>query len=424
LTAHFSHDATGASAMNTILRGAVLLVVALLGAAGGRAVDHLVREPQTEMKNALANGPAEDGRTPIHAFGSIQPLGGVVEVAVSAGLLPIRFHQDIKPNSWIKVGHELAYLEGYDLREREVAVIEAEIKAAERSLDDEEKNKRAALAEIDHERITAIRLGEMQIESLNLKIQGLEEKARLAHKQLEDVEGLQHDNTISRQQYEQLRAQADLSLHDLKYGRAERERARKELDMNTDHETVARRKNSVLLANDRARSQFPLEILRRKKELAEAAKERCIVRAPVDGAVLEITTRPGESAAGKALLKMGDTSQIYVLAEVYEDDRKRVHLEQKARIQGRGLPFDTANTILHGTVQRISPIVGGHKQSPLDPTYRENARIYEVWIKVQLDQNLSDEIRQKIRQFILQPVDVMIEADDSPRRTSVAESGS
>ena len=49
-------------------------------------------------------------------------------------------------------------------------------------------------------------------------------------------------------------------------------------------------------------------------------------------------------------------------------------------------------------------MVVGHKQSPLDPTYRENARVFEVWIKLELDQDTLE----KLRRLILQPVDVTI----------------
>ncbi len=124
--------------------------------------------------------------------------------------------------------------------------------------------------------------------------------------------------------------------------------------------------------------------------------------APRDGTVLEITTQEGESAVGKPLLKLGDTSSLYVMAEVYTDDREGVQVGQPAEIHGRGLPLN-----LVGIVERISPVVGGHTQSPLDPTYRENARVYEVWIKLKLD----EKTHEKIRKLILQPVDVKIQID-------------
>ena len=125
--------------------------------------------------------------------------------------------------------------------------------------------------------------------------------------------------------------------------------------------------------------------------------------APVDGTVLEITTHEGESAVGKPLLKLGDTKTLYVMAEIYTDDREGVEINQQAEIGGRGLPLNS-DAPLTGIVERIGPVVVGHKQSPLDPTYRENARVFELWIKLNLDENTLE----KLRRLILQPVDVTI----------------
>ena len=82
----------------------------------------------------------------------------------------------------------------------------------------------------------------------------------------------------------------------------------------------------------------------RQRALAEAGKKRCTVVAPVDGTVLEITTHESESAVGKPLLKLGDTRTLYVMAEVYTDDREGVEVNQKAEVGGRGLPAQLRGT--------------------------------------------------------------------------------
>ena len=345
---------------------------------------------------------ASKGRV-VHALGSIQPSGGVIEVAVPAGLRALRFAEKTKVGNPVKAGEALAYLDGYDERLCEVNVIDQEIKAAEQNRQVENDQEQSALFDIDRELSKNVRLGQMQLESSELKIKCLEQKYELARKQLEDVEGLQLNNTISRQQYQQLKVQAEISLGELQYAKAEKERAQKELDMSTSAEAVERQKRNVRFAAERARAQLPVDTLARQEALAEAGKKRCTVVAPVDGTVLEITTHESESAVGKPLLKLGDTRTLYVMAEVYTDDREGVEVNQKAEVGGRGLPLNS-EAPLAGIVERISPVVVGHKQSPLDPTYRENARVFEVWIKLELDQDTLE----KLRRLILQPVDVTI----------------
>jgi HlyD family secretion protein len=352
----------------------------------------------------------------VHALGSIQPSGGVIEVAVPAGLRALRFEERTKVGNSVKEGEALAYLDGYDERECEANVIDKEITAAEQNRRVETENEQSALIDIDRELSKSVQLGQMQLESSDLKIKCLEQKYELARKQLDYVEGLQLNNTISRQQYEQLKVQAEISLGELRYAKAEKERAQKDLDLTTSAEAVERQKRKVRVAADRARAQLPIETLRAKKALAEAGKKRCTVFAPVNGTVLEITTRAGESAVSKPLLKLGDTKKLYVMAEVYTDDREGVQVGQKAEIGGRGLPLNS-ETPLPGIIERISPVVVGHKQSPLDPTYRENARIFEVWIKLELDESTLE----KFRRLILQPVDVTIGIDGGNPAEPVAQ---
>ena len=387
--------------MKSILSSTVFAVVGIIGAGVGIFCDRWWNQyPPVRMKPPSQSG----GNDPsITALGSIQPAGGVIEVAIPPGLRPIRFGETVEVNRLVTKGHTLAYLDGYDERLCELNVIDEEIKAATRNLQVEDDNERSALDDIDREHEKNVRLGKMQLGSSELKIKCLVQKYELARKQLEDVEGLQLNNTISRQQYEQLKVQAEISLDELKYAQAEKERQQKELDLTTSAEAIERQKRKVRFEADRARAQFPVKTLLRKKDLAEAAKKRCTVVAPSGGTVLEITTHEGESAAGKPLLKLGDTRQLYVLAELYTDDHNGVQVMQPATIEGRGLPLNSGATYKYkGIVERISTMVGGHKQSPLDPTYRENARVYEVWIKLELDENAL----KQIRQCILQPVDV------------------
>jgi HlyD family secretion protein len=399
--------------MKTILKGAVWVFVAVIGAAAGFIVDRNYFQSKvgpTDPPDVTAPAPHT-----VQALGSIQPQGGIVEVAVPAGLRPLRLEVELKER--VNKGQVLAELDGYDERQREVEVIDSEVLAAEAARKREDANEQAALEDIEREREKTRHLGKMLIRSLDLKIQGLEQKYRLARGEVQRVEGLERNNTIARQQYEQLQAQRDISRDEWEYARAERARTREELELTTSDETVRRQKDQVRFASERARAQYPLETLKRKKELAVAAMARCTVVAPIEGQVLEISTHAGESATGKPLLKLGNTRRLYVLAEVYEDERKNVQVGQKAEIKGRGLPLNEKPS-LRGTVQRISPMVGSHKQSPLDPTYRENSRVYEVWI--QLDEEEPDETKD-LRQFILQPVEVTISPDSGHPAGSVAE---
>jgi HlyD family secretion protein len=400
--------------MKTILSSTVFVVVGVIAAFVGIYLERSWSQKPVDPTQGFRESSSKERS--VHALGSIQPSGGVIEIAVPAGLRALRFEERVKVGQPVKKGEPLAYLDGYEERRCEVDVINEEIKAAERNLQVENDNERSALVDIDRELDKNVRLGRMQLDSFELKIKCLQEKYELSRKQREAVEGLQKDNTISDQEYQQRKVQEELSLGELKYAQAEKERQQKELDLTTSAEAIERQKRKVRFAAERARALFPIETLRAKRALAEAGTNRCTVVAPVDGTVLEVTTLEGESAVGKPLLKLGDTRKLYVMAEVYTDDREGVQVNQKAKVQGRGLLLNS-DVPLVGKVERISPVVGGHKQSPLDPTYRENARVYDVWIKLDLD----DDSLKAIQQRILQPVDVTIEIDSGVPAGTVAE---
>jgi multidrug resistance efflux pump len=71
----------------------------------------------------------------------------------------------------------------------------------------------------------------------------------------------------------------------------------------------------------------------------EVEIDRCLVRAPIDGEILQVNVRVGEyvsGSAGKALMVLGDISQLRVRVDVDEEDISRFQNGQAARAVPRG----------------------------------------------------------------------------------------
>ncbi len=390
--------------MMTIFKMIVLIAA---GAIGGILVERVRSKDSSTGPVTTPIRAVKDQRDELTALGSIQPQGGVREVALPPGMRPIRFDKTLVLNGHVDQGQTLAYLEGYDERLREIKVIVSEIEAAKKARDAENENEAMALEEIDREQIQACRLGTMQLACMDLKIKCLEEKWQLAQRQFEDVEGLQYNNTIPRQQYHQLRVQAEISLEEVRYAQAERERAKAELELNTGKAKIEQQKKRVKVSAERARCQISIEPLEHKLELSNEMLKRSTIVAPIQGTILEINTHPGETGNGQPLLKLGDISQLYVLADVYEDDGYLVQKDQSVKVTGRGLPIPPGGE-LQGVVVETSSMVGGHKQTPLDPTSRENARVFATWIKLNDKTPEDRDYLKQLQKFILLPVNVAI----------------
>ena len=133
-------------------------------------------------------------------------------------------------------------------------------------------------------------------------------------------------------------------------------------------------------------------------EQAEAELELAYVRAPRAGQVLKINTRPGEIITNQGILELGQTQQMYVIAEVYETDISRVHLGQEAIITSHAI----ADT-LQGTVDEIGLQIGKQEVFSTNPTFDIDTRVVEVKIR------LNSEDSQKVSAMTNLRVETVIE---------------
>ncbi|MGL5079246.1 MAG: HlyD family efflux transporter periplasmic adaptor subunit [Waterburya sp.] len=81
---------------------------------------------------------------------------------------------------------------------------------------------------------------------------------------------------------------------------------------------------------------------------AQADMELAYVRAPVDGEILDIHTRPGEALDEKGIAEIGQTDQMMVVAEIDQNDINQVNIGQKAAVTSGFFPEE-----LHGTVHQV-----------------------------------------------------------------------
>ena len=124
-------------------------------------------------------------------------------------------------------------------------------------------------------------------------------------------------------------------------------------------------------------AESAIEVAHASIALHEAEVERSLVRAPVDGRVLDIHTRPGEMAGVHSVLDLGRTDHMFAIAEVYETDIVNVKVGQKAQVSSNAL-----SESLSGTVERIRAMVQKHDVIGTDPAARKDARIIEVEIRL------------------------------------------
>jgi len=120
---------------------------------------------------------------------------------------------------------------------------------------------------------------------------------------------------------------------------------------------------------------------------AQAELELAFVRSPIDGRILKIHTRPGERVGDDGIVEVGNTDQMYVVAEVYETDIGEVRIGQRAVVTSEHGGFEEE---LQGTVDQIGLRIGKQDVLDSDPVAAVDARIVEV--KIRLDESDSKKV--------------------------------
>jgi len=176
----------------------------------------------------------------------------------------------------------------------------------------------------------------------------------------------------------------------------------------------AQREHALLLAGawkpdlDVARAaveQAEAEVAQIKTEI-----DRAIVRSPIEGEVLQVNVRAGESVSGQAqtaLMLVGRLHPLHVRADVDEHDIAQFRRDGKAVMQLRG------RNDCHYPLKfvRVEPYVVAKRWLTGDNTERVDTRVLQVIYEL-------DEIDSAT--YVGQQVDVFINADEQPRVAGIA----
>lgn len=138
---------------------------------------------------------------------------------------------------------------------------------------------------------------------------------------------------------------------------------------------------------DVAVSQAELDRAMATLEKMQTQLNLAYIRAPQAGQILKIQTRPGETVGENGILELGETQQMYAIAEIYESDIVKIRPGQDAIITS---PSNAFSGKLKGTVDAIGLKVAKKDVLDNDPTAATDARVIEA--KIRLDENASEQV--------------------------------
>jgi multidrug resistance efflux pump len=165
---------------------------------------------------------------------------------------------------------------------------------------------------------------------------------------------------------------------------------------------------------DRQVTQSAVDRAQSQVKQTQSDLDRLVIRALVDGEVLQVDVRPGEfvgAPPSQPLIVLGNVTQLHVRVDIDEYDIPRFVPEAPARATLKGKPDE----FFPLEFVRIEPYVVPKKSLTGDNTERVDTRVLQVIYAIETTGK---------RLFVGQQLDVFIDASASAGSPSTANSGS
>ncbi len=326
------------------------------------------------------------------ALGRLTPKGDVIKLSV-ANAQDSRVNQIlVNEGDWVEAGEVIAILQGIERRQRDldealknVEFFQARLRQLEagQARDSEIAAQEASIARLE---------AQLQTESLERQA-GID----IAKSQLEQARR-QYDRQMMLIQAGAISSnEADLAQEALET--AEATLAQRQAQLDTTTQTLQQQITQQKEVLNSLREVRPVDIqvavaeLERSQiavEQRRADLEDTKVKAPVAGQILRINTQVGEQVnTQQGIVELGQTDQMYAVAEVYETDISKVQVGQPAQISSEYGGFEGE---IMGVVDHIGLQIGRRTLSDgsANPSTDENARVVEV--KIQIDSQDSPKV--------------------------------
>lgn len=351
----------------------------------------------------------------VTALGRLEPKEEVIKLAAPNAGEGNRVEQLlVKEGDRVKLGQVIAIMDGRDrlqasLKEaqRQVQVAQsrlAQVKAGAKQ--GEIQAKQATINRLQVELAGSIRTQQATINRLEAELQGQKQQLqatvarvaaekRNAQADVQRYETLYKEGAISSQEVDKRRLSSETSTQQLIESQATQTRTITTLEQQIQEAKANRDKTIATLQQqiqeakatlnqtaevrptDIANAQAEVESAQAAVGKIQAQLNQAYIRAPKAGQILKIHTRPGEVVSNNGIVELGQTEQMYAVAEVYQSDVNKVRPGQRVKVSSNSL-----NGELQGTVDWIGMQVQRQNIINSDPASNLDSRIVEVYVRL------------------------------------------
>ncbi len=374
-----------------------------------------------KFQGAANNKPQETSASPkpvvktVTALGRLEPMGEVIKLSAPTSNQENRVQQLlVKEGDKVRSGQVIAVMDSRDrlqgsLREAQKQVQVAKLRLAQVKAGAKEGEIGARQATVSRlqaelegnvktQQATINRLEaelEGQKQQLNATVARLEAEKANAQADAQRYETLYQQGAISSQEVDRRRLSAETSTQQLLESQATQRTTIATLEQQINEAKANRNKTLATLQEqineakatlnqtaevrptDIATAEAEIDSAQATAEKIKAELAQAYVIAPKAGRILEINTRSGETVSNNGIVDLGQTDQMYTVAEVYQSDINKVHPGQRVRISSDSLPNE-----LLGRVDRVGMQIKRQNVINADPSSNIDARVVEVHVQL------------------------------------------
>ncbi|ACC82524.1 ABC exporter membrane fusion protein [Nostoc punctiforme] len=315
----------------------------------------------------------------VTALGRIEPQGKVIKLSAAVSAEGSRVEKLlVKEGDWVKAGQLIAILNSRDRLQAELKEAQEQVKVAQANLNRTQAGakrgeiaaQKAAIARLEAERQGDINTQAATIERFQAEVQN-------AQAEDERYQQLYQQGAISASQRDSKRLNLETAQKSLQEAQAQLNRTQSASQQQVKQATATLEEIAEVRGVDVEAAQAEINRAVAAMNLGKINLKQAEVRSPQNGQVFEIHTHPGELVSNNGIADIGQTSQMYVIAEVYESDIGKVHSGQQVRIFGDYLPIE-----LQGIVDRKGLQVRRQNAINTDPVSNIDNRVVEVYIRL------------------------------------------
>ena len=363
------------------------LIVLACAALGVSAWVVFVRSSSPSSIPVTSTATSKEQTRAISALGRLEPQGEVVKVASPSTLGSSRIIKlMVKEGDTVKQGQAIAILDSYDRSVAALLQAQSQAQESDRNLAKVRAGAKSGDIAAQEGNVLAATSNIKSVEANTARIRA---ELEIAGRDYNRFLQVYKEGAISQTVLDTYRLKVE-SLQG-QFVQSQQEVQQAQFQLSQSQGTLSSVREVRPTDIQFAEAQLQTAIINVKR--AEVDLDLAQVRAPIDGQVLKINTKTGEVVSQtNGVVDLGNTSQMYVVAEIYETDIGKIKVGQTATIESEA--FEGGIT---GKVTSLGLRIAKNDVLGTDPAAKTDVRIIEVKIKLDDSKKVSGLTNLQVR---------------------------